>query len=189
MCDGEPIAMHLEVSRLAVNNGDHQIDLNGLCAWMRLTMRGTTAPSKLSQQRRLAPMMGRAQPWLLWRIVEDVNLLQKQHGESEAPPQGWSHDLMRSSSQERRPDINSNTPRMDFTDVGVRHTILNSVQLHHFIDVSPSAAAIAKEARLCVIAFVAGWITTRVVASLCDRSQKSCDHCNSDCSQKSSNFE
>ncbi|KAJ5585013.1 uncharacterized protein N7459_004813 [Penicillium hispanicum] len=36
---------------------------------------------------------------------------------------------------------------MDFTDVGVRHTILNSVQLRHFVDFSPSAAAIAKEAR------------------------------------------
>ncbi|KAJ5479732.1 hypothetical protein N7530_005241 [Penicillium desertorum] len=43
---------------------------------------------------------------------------------------------------------------MDFTDVGIRHTILNSVQLHHFIDFSPSAAVIAKEARLCVIAVV-----------------------------------
>ncbi|KGO65568.1 Concanavalin A-like lectin/glucanases superfamily [Penicillium italicum] len=46
---------------------------------------------------------------------------------------------------------------MDFTDVGIRHTILNSVQLHHFIDFSPSAAVIAKEARLCVIAIVVGW--------------------------------
>ncbi|KAJ5672106.1 hypothetical protein N7507_001233 [Penicillium longicatenatum] len=53
---------------------------------------------------------------------------------------------------------------MDFTDVGIRHTILNSLQLHHFIDFSPSAAAIAKEARLCVIAIVAGWITTRLRA-------------------------
>ncbi|KAJ5405060.1 hypothetical protein N7465_006344 [Penicillium sp. CMV-2018d] len=43
---------------------------------------------------------------------------------------------------------------MDFTDVGIRHTILNSVQLHHFIDFSPSAAVIAKEVRLCVIAIV-----------------------------------
>ncbi|KAJ5227396.1 uncharacterized protein N7469_007402 [Penicillium citrinum] len=51
---------------------------------------------------------------------------------------------------------------MDFSDVGVRHTILNSVQLHHFIDISPSAAVIAKEARICVIAVVIGWITTRV---------------------------
>ncbi|KAJ5166040.1 hypothetical protein N7492_006336 [Penicillium capsulatum] len=58
------------------------------------------------------------------------------------------------------------TLRMDFSDVGVRHTILNSVQLHHFIDVSPSAAAIAKEARFCVIAVVVGWITTRVVSRL-----------------------
>ncbi|KAJ5940281.1 hypothetical protein N7516_000449 [Penicillium verrucosum] len=48
---------------------------------------------------------------------------------------------------------------MDFTDVGIRHTILNSVQLHHFIDFSPSAAVIAKEARLCVIAIVVGWRT------------------------------
>ncbi len=64
---------------------------------------------------------------------------------------------------------------MDFSDVGVRHTILNSIQLHHFIDFSPSAAAIAKEARLCVIAIVVGWITTRVVASLCE-SDRTC-HC------------
>jgi hypothetical protein len=64
---------------------------------------------------------------------------------------------------------------MDFSDVGVRHTILNSIQLHHFIDFSPSAAAIAKEVRLCVIAVVVGWITTRVVASLCE-SDQSC-HC------------
>lgn len=62
---------------------------------------------------------------------------------------------------------------MDFSDVGVRHTILNSIQLHHFIDFSPSAAAIAKEARLCVIAIVVGWITTRVVASLCE-SDRTC---------------
>ncbi|KAJ5295669.1 hypothetical protein PENANT_c001G02964 [Penicillium antarcticum] len=55
---------------------------------------------------------------------------------------------------------------MDFTDVGIRHTLLNSVQLHHFFDFSPSAAAIAKEARFCVIAVVVGWITTRVVSSL-----------------------
>ncbi|KAJ5983151.1 hypothetical protein N7481_005250 [Penicillium waksmanii] len=55
---------------------------------------------------------------------------------------------------------------MDFSDVGVRHTILNSVQLHHFIDISPSAAAIAKEARLCVIAVVVGWITTRVFTTI-----------------------
>lgn len=75
---------------------------------------------------------------------------------------------------------------MDFTDVGVRHTILNSVQLHHFIDVSQSAAAIAKEARLCVIAVVVGWITTRVVASLCDIPRRPCDHCDSSCSGKSS---
>ncbi|KAJ5648104.1 hypothetical protein N7490_004476 [Penicillium lividum] len=70
---------------------------------------------------------------------------------------------------------------MDFTDVGIRHTILNSLQLHHFIDFSPSAAAIAKEARLCVIAIVAGWITTRVVSSLCElpRRSKSCEHCGS----------
>ncbi|CAI7632886.1 unnamed protein product [Penicillium glandicola] len=58
---------------------------------------------------------------------------------------------------------------MDFTDVGIRHTILNSVQLHHFIDFSPSAAVIAKEARLCVIAIVVGWITTSVVSSICNR--------------------
>lgn len=63
---------------------------------------------------------------------------------------------------------------MDFTDVGIRHTLLNSVQLHHFFDFSPSAAAIAKEVRFCVIAVVAGWITTRVVSSLCDRGRK-CD--------------
>lgn len=75
---------------------------------------------------------------------------------------------------------------MDFSDVGVRHTILNSVQLHHFIDVSPSAAAIAKEARLCVIAIVVGWITTRVVASLCDTSWRSCD-CKSRPSERDSN--
>ncbi|KAJ5690645.1 hypothetical protein N7462_005037 [Penicillium macrosclerotiorum] len=55
---------------------------------------------------------------------------------------------------------------MDFSDVGIRHTILNSIQLHHFFDVSPSAAAVAKEARLCVIAIVVGWITTRIIASL-----------------------
>lgn len=59
--------------------------------------------------------------------------------------------------------------RMDFTDVGIRHTILNSVQLHHFIDISPSAAVIAKEARLCVIAIVVGWVTTSVVSSICNR--------------------
>lgn len=58
---------------------------------------------------------------------------------------------------------------MDFTDVGIRHTLLNSVQLHHFIDFSPSAAVIAKEARLCVIAVVIGWITTSVVSNLCNR--------------------
>lgn len=71
--------------------------------------------------------------------------------------------------------------RMDFTDVGIRHTILNSLQLHHFIDFSPSAAAIAKEVRLCVIAIVAGWITTRVVSSLCElpRRSTSCEHCDS----------
>lgn len=78
---------------------------------------------------------------------------------------------------------------MDFTDVGVRHTILNSVQLHHFIDVSPSAAAIAKEARLCVIAVVVGWITTRVVASLCDSSRTLCDHCDPNCPRKGLNTE
>jgi hypothetical protein len=72
---------------------------------------------------------------------------------------------------------------MDFSDVGVRHTILNSVQLHHFIDISPSAAAIAKEARLCVIAIVVGWITTRVVSSLCELPRKSCD-CDSSRSKK-----
>ncbi|KAJ5121509.1 uncharacterized protein N7515_009470 [Penicillium bovifimosum] len=58
---------------------------------------------------------------------------------------------------------------MDFTDVGIRHTILNSVELHHFIDFSPSAAVIAKETRLCVIAVVVGWITTSIVSSLCNR--------------------
>ncbi|KAJ6051533.1 uncharacterized protein N7446_006165 [Penicillium canescens] len=58
---------------------------------------------------------------------------------------------------------------MDFSDVGIRHTFLNSVQLHHFFDFSPSAVAIAKEARLCVIAVVVGWITTRVISSLYDR--------------------
>lgn len=63
---------------------------------------------------------------------------------------------------------------MDFTDVGIRHTLLNSVELHHFIDFSPSAAIIAKEARLCVIAIVVGWITTNVVSSLCNRNC-SCD--------------
>ncbi|KAJ5457915.1 hypothetical protein N7475_009303 [Penicillium sp. IBT 31633x] len=47
---------------------------------------------------------------------------------------------------------------MDFTDVGIRHTLLNSVELHHFIDFSPSAAIIAKEARLCVIAIVVALI-------------------------------
>lgn len=62
-----------------------------------------------------------------------------------------------------------NSLRMDFTDVGIRHTILNSVQLHHFIDFSPSAAVIAKEARLCVIAIVVGWVTTSVVSSICNR--------------------
>lgn len=72
--------------------------------------------------------------------------------------------------------------RMDFSDVGVRHTILNSIQLHHFIDFSPSAAAIAKEARLCVIAVVVGWITTRVVSSLCDL-PRSCT-CDSNRSRK-----
>ncbi|KAJ5756575.1 hypothetical protein N7533_006118 [Penicillium manginii] len=54
---------------------------------------------------------------------------------------------------------------MDFSDVGVRHTILNSVQLHHFIDISPSAAAIAKEARLCVIAIVVGFLWTCLLAT------------------------
>ncbi|KAJ5709793.1 hypothetical protein N7493_010084 [Penicillium malachiteum] len=50
---------------------------------------------------------------------------------------------------------------MDFTDVGIRHTLLNSVELRHFIDFSPSAAVISKEIRICVIAVVVGWITTR----------------------------
>ncbi|KAJ5894705.1 hypothetical protein N7495_006396 [Penicillium taxi] len=62
---------------------------------------------------------------------------------------------------------------MDFTDVGISHTILNSVQLNHLVDFSPSAAAIAKEARLCVLAIVVGWITTRVVSSLCDLPRRS----------------
>ncbi|KAJ5722311.1 hypothetical protein N7488_000346 [Penicillium malachiteum] len=57
---------------------------------------------------------------------------------------------------------------MDFTDVGIRHTLLNSVELRHFIDFSPSAAVISKEIRICVIAVVVGWITTRVVKNICD---------------------
>ncbi|KAJ5737031.1 uncharacterized protein N7483_002156 [Penicillium malachiteum] len=65
---------------------------------------------------------------------------------------------------------------MDFTDVGIRHTLLNSVDLRHFIDFSPSTAVIAKEIRLCVIAVVVGWITTRVVSSIC-QIPTTCDHC------------
>jgi hypothetical protein len=92
---------------------------------------------------------------------------------------------MRRITNREKARYQQHTFRMDFSDVGVRHTILNSVQLHHFIDISPSAAAVAKEARLCVIAIVVGWITTRVVASLCETPRKSCD-CNS-CSHKDSN--
>ena len=66
---------------------------------------------------------------------------------------------------------------MDLTDVGVRHTVLNSVQLRHFIDFSPSAVTIAKEVRICVIAIVVGWITTRVVSSLCDLPQRLRQNC------------
>lgn len=61
---------------------------------------------------------------------------------------------------------------MDFTDVGIRHTILNSVQLHHFFDCSPSTAVVAKEARFCVIAVVVGWITTRVISGLFDLNKR-----------------
>lgn len=110
-------------------------------------------------------------------------------GESEAPPQE-GHMTICGDQVRRQGQVSTAIPScMDFTDVGVRHTIIDSVQLHHFIDISPSVTAIAKEARLCVIAIVAGWITTRVVASLCDLSRNPCDHCNSNCSQKSPNLE
>jgi hypothetical protein len=71
------------------------------------------------------------------------------------------------------------------SDIGVRHTFLNSIDLRHFIDISPSAATVAREARFCVIAVVVGWITTRLVSNLCDIWRPSCDHCRSkDCGRK-----
>lgn len=77
---------------------------------------------------------------------------------------------------------------MDFTDVGIRHTILNSLQLNHFIDFSPSTALIAKEIRLCVVAVVVGWVTTSVISSICaipDHRTTACEHCDNSKSSKS----
>lgn len=96
---------------------------------------------------------------------------------SECPSSAYyfrARDQMRSETEGQIVKTNgtSRISRMDFTDVGIRHTILNSVQLHHFFDCSPSVAVVAKEARFCIIAIVVGWITTRVISGLCDLNRK-----------------
>ena len=59
---------------------------------------------------------------------------------------------------------------MDFSDVGVRHSVvLSDLNIHHLLEFSPSAVTIAREIRYCVIAVVVGWITTRVVSELSNR--------------------
>lgn len=60
--------------------------------------------------------------------------------------------------------------RMDFSDVGVRHSVaLSDLYIHHLLEFSPSAVTISREVRYCVIAVVFGWITTRVVSELSKR--------------------
>lgn len=53
------------------------------------------------------------------------------------------------------------------SDVGVRHSVaLSSLNIHHIVELSPAVASIAREVRLCVIAIVVGWTTSRVVSAL-----------------------
>lgn len=56
---------------------------------------------------------------------------------------------------------------MDFSDVGVRHAVtFNTLNIHHSIDISPSALSIAKEVRYCVLLIVAGLCTASIVKSV-----------------------
>lgn len=46
---------------------------------------------------------------------------------------------------------------MDLSDVGVRHAVAFSpLNIHHSIDLSPSAVSIAREIRISIIAVVVG---------------------------------
>jgi uncharacterized membrane protein len=53
------------------------------------------------------------------------------------------------------------------SDVAVRHTVaLSNLNIQHSFDFSPSAVAIAREVRFCVVVIVAGWLATRVVSAI-----------------------
>ncbi|PWY79732.1 hypothetical protein BO70DRAFT_397207 [Aspergillus heteromorphus CBS 117.55] len=62
------------------------------------------------------------------------------------------------------------TPMEFASDVGVRHAVvLSNLEIRHLVDFSPATASIAREIRLCVIAIVVGWTTSRVVSALLNR--------------------
>lgn len=75
------------------------------------------------------------------------------------PDINWLAQLYRNSLIRGHP--------MDMSDVAVRHTVaLSNLNIQHSFDISPSAVAIAREVRFCVIAIVVGWITTRVISAI-----------------------
>lgn len=58
---------------------------------------------------------------------------------------------------------------MDFSDVGVRHTVaFTNLNINHSIEFSQSTLSIAKELRYCVIALVVGLTTASIVRSVLD---------------------
>jgi hypothetical protein len=57
--------------------------------------------------------------------------------------------------------------QMDISDAGIRHAVaFNTLNVRHFVDLSPSTVSVAKEIRYCVIAIVIGFATTSIVKSV-----------------------
>lgn len=56
---------------------------------------------------------------------------------------------------------------MDLSDVGVRHAVaFGSLNIRHFVDISPSTISIAKEIRISIIAIVLGLTAASIIKSV-----------------------
>ena len=56
---------------------------------------------------------------------------------------------------------------MDMSDAAIRHAVaFNSLNIKHYVEVSPQAISIAKEFRICVIAIVLGLTSASIVKSV-----------------------
>ena len=190
MGDGKPIAVNLEVSRLATigkrlaSNGElwtktyyvgkssifRAVATTAHCAieGYEPTMVETSAIAyfcKQSLRVALAKSLEDYREEKSWHEVSRRNLNPKQGAARPAYVRSTSGGVRGPLEAVDTLPILVEKP-MDLSDVAVRHAIaVSPVNIRHSIDLSPSAVSIAREIRFCIIAAVVGFTAASIVKS------------------------